>query len=89
MFVCGNDELGAIAGGEFGEQAADVGLDGVVGDGQLGSDVVVGVPARDERQDFCLSRGELSETGRCVSWVVVEVMLDQGGEDRGGVARQI
>jgi hypothetical protein len=57
-FVCGDDELGSVAGAEFGEEAADVGLCGERADVEVVGDLVVAQPGGDELEDFAFALGE-------------------------------
>ena len=57
-FVGDDDELGAVAGAELGEDAAHVGLDRREADMQPVGDLGVGEALRDERQHFALTLGE-------------------------------
>jgi hypothetical protein len=43
---------------KFGEDVADVVLDGLLGDEELGADLAVGVAAGDELEDFAFALGE-------------------------------
>ena len=51
-FVGGHDQLGTVAGAEFSQQPADVGLGGGHGDVQRLRDLRVGQAAGDQGQDF-------------------------------------
>ena len=48
-----------IVGGQLGEDVLDVALDGLFGDGEVGGDHLVGIPARDEPEhlDFPWGQG--------------------------------
>ena len=52
VFVCGDDELRAVAGAEFGEDAVDVGFHRQWAEEQPGGDLVVGQPGADQGQHF-------------------------------------
>ena len=56
--------LDAVLQIELGEDAADVGLDGLLADYQLAGDLAVAVPAGDEVEDLAFARREGLEAGR-------------------------
>ncbi len=55
--VGADDGLGAVAGVELGENAGDVGLDGLVADDELSGDLGVREPLRDQAQHVGLAVG--------------------------------
>ena len=63
--IGGDDELGPGSSGEFGHDAADVGLDGVRADEQVLSDLRIGPTPTDVGQDVDLTFGkDLQPPGR-------------------------
>jgi hypothetical protein len=55
--------LRAIAGPEFGQEAADVGAGGRRAEVEVGGDLVVGEAAGDEDEDFAFACGDGGEGG--------------------------
>jgi hypothetical protein len=86
-----DDGLGAVAEVEFGQDAADVGLGGLLGDDQGAADLGVGQTVGDQPQYLGLPLGERSEAGRerpGRTWLAGEVGDQPAGHRRGqqGVA---
>src|SRR5438309_10837943 len=60
-FVGEDDGLGAVAQGEFGEDAGDVGFDGGFAEGQFAGDAGVGQAVSDEGEDVSFPGGQRGE----------------------------
>ncbi|RMI36424.1 ECF transporter S component [Actinomadura harenae] len=81
-----DDEVDAVPGLEFGEEAADVGLGRALGDVQARPDLGVGVARRDEGEDVELPAGDAQAVrgrrGRTGGEGVDEAAGDGRGEER-------
>src|SRR5262252_10905282 len=75
-FVGEDDGLGAVAEVELGQDPADVGLGGLLGDDQRVADLGIGQTVGDQPQHLGLARSERAEGGldrRAGAWLAGEV----------------
>jgi hypothetical protein len=80
-FVGEDDELGAVAGVEFGHGSVDVGFRGQWGDHHAGGDLVVGQALGDEGDGLAFAVGQVFQSCAGVEWLG-DVPVDQLAGDR-------
>jgi hypothetical protein len=78
--------LGAVACVEFGEEAADVGLDGADADVESLGDFPVGQSLGDQAQDVRLALSQPADTRAAIEGRVLDRERSDGGREQQGVA---